>query len=84
MLPLNCKCLVRNKGFGRVEAICNDKPNGGVSFSYLVRLDKEPVKLHWFERELVRQCEELNDEPKKPKETEDHQERSPRKNRQRG
>lgn len=84
MLPLNCKCLVQNKGYGRVEAICNDKPNVGVSFSYLVRLDKDPSKLQWFERDLVRQCEELDDEPKKMPQQEDHQDRSPRKTRQRG
>jgi len=48
MIPLNTKCYVENEGVGLVEAVCNDRPGTGISFSYCVRLRKSPQKLRWF------------------------------------
>jgi hypothetical protein len=50
MLPVYGRCHVRGYGIGRIEAVCNDKPNGGVGLSYCVRLNKEPNKLQWFDQ----------------------------------
>ena len=53
MIPLYSQCYVEKEGVGKVEAVCNDKPSNGISFSYCVRLRKNPNKLRWFEASEV-------------------------------
>jgi hypothetical protein len=53
MIPLYAKCYVEKQGVGVVEAISNDKPAGGVKFSYCIRLKKSPQKLRWFSQHEV-------------------------------
>ena len=63
MIPIDSKCYVKKNGVGLVEAVCNDKPMGGVSLSYCVRLSKAPDTLQWFPSDEVT----AYDEPKKEK-----------------
>lgn len=80
MIPLNTKCYVKNRGIGVVEAICNDKPNVGVSFSYCVRLKKNPLNLHWFGWDEVTAYdgpdEDQNNKERKPREVKEVRERA--------
>jgi hypothetical protein len=67
MLQIHDRCYVNGNGPGTVEAVCNDKPKGGVSISYCVRLDKESSKLQWFDWYKV----EHYDDPKKDDQDQD-------------
>lgn len=71
MIPVDSLCYVQGHGVGKVEAICNNRPNGGFDFTYCVRLHKNPNKLRWFEQMDVNYYNGPDPDAEKPKKTDD-------------